>query len=440
MIKSYLAKHSITYLAMNIFIITLILLPKNFNTLFGIIPIRSCLAGILFLIFLYEKKKGRIIINQNKIFLLTLFYSIFLLFTIPSFFKSKNLLISIYTFFKYTTYYLAFITFYKTKLTKNEYLTILKNICICSFIVGILAIFQYIFNWQLNYNGLDKYDIKGRAPATFYNPIYYSIFVNIVFIPILYLIYTKNVNKILGFFILFINTCGLVLTFTRSSILIFFVILIATIIFFRKLIFNKFSIFTLTICLLTMFIIPGAKDVTLNAFQNAFSLFTSNTEEIENDLDNNEEIDYSIYHRKEFLKITYRIIENNPYIGVGFGAYIDYMNSSDFDLNYPDYSFSKTHPHAGFTLLTVETGIFAVSFFIFFIITLAFYYLKDFIYYIKIKSDNKYPVLIALLISAGFLIVNIVSENLIYDTQIFLFFLSVIAILYNLADKKDYQN
>ena len=435
MIKNYINKHSLTYLMMNIFLISLILLPKSFNTLFDIIPIRSVLAGILFLIFLYEAKKGKIEINKNKFILITTIYGIFLLFTIPSFLKSKNLLISLYTFCKYISYYLAFITFYKTKLNRNEYLTLLKNVCICAFIVSIYAIFQYIFDWQLNYNGLDKYDIKGRVPATFYNPIYYSVFINIIFIPTLYLIYTKNFNKLIGFLILLANACGLILTFTRSGILIFFAILIGVIIFFRKLIFNKFSILTITICILLMFIIPASKDVTLNAFQNAFSLFSTNTEQIENELENNENIDYSIYHRKEFLKITYEIIKDNPFAGVGFGTYIDYMNSNDFTINYPDYKFSKTHPHAGFTLLTAETGIFAVAFFILFIIIIAFYYLKDFIFYFKAKSDKQSPILVALLISSGFLVINTISENLIYDTQIFLIFLAIISIFYNLAKK-----
>ena len=184
-----------------------------------------------------------------------------------------------------------------------------------------------------------------------------------------------------------------------------------------------------------MFIIPGSKDVTLNAFQNAFSLFSTNTEQIENELENNENIDYSIYHRKEFLKITYEIIKDNPFAGVGFGTYIDYMNSNDFTINYPDYKFSKTHPHAGFTLLTAETGIFAVAFFILFIIIIAFYYLKDFIFYFKAKSDKQSPILVALLISSGFLVINTISENLIYDTQIFLIFLAIISIFYNLAKK-----
>jgi hypothetical protein len=86
-------------------------------------------------------------------------------------------------------------------------------------------------------------------------------------------------------------------------------------------------------------LIPGAKYVILNSFANGFDmLFGSNFMTnllFKSDNDKNAvKEDASIEHRKEFSIIATRIANNNPLTGVGFGTYINYMDSKDFSKKY----------------------------------------------------------------------------------------------------------
>ncbi len=79
-----LKEHSVTFISLNIFIILLILLPKNINDIFGIIPVRTSLTYLLFIIFMYDKYMNNIGINDINFKWLWITYGVFILCTIPS--------------------------------------------------------------------------------------------------------------------------------------------------------------------------------------------------------------------------------------------------------------------------------------------------------------------------------------------------------------------
>lgn len=139
-------------------------------------------------------------------------------------------------------------------------------------------------------------------------------------------------------------------------------------------------------------------------------------------------IDYSALHRKEFSIIANQIASDHLYTGVGFGTYIDYMNSSMFTEKYPDYIYPKTHPHSAMVLLYAETGIISVSIMI---LILFYFLLKGCMYFIRFFRDENPETLMSRYLPGlliGFVMVNLFAENAIYDTQVFPYFLLIIAL------------
>lgn len=441
-VLNFIKKKDLTFIFLNIYIFLMIVLPKDFNSLLGVIPIRTCLTYMLFGIFMLEKYVKKINFKKTDIKLFTIFYILFLLSTIPSIIVSKNIITSIYTLIKFISYYLLIFVLIKYPFKKDNFKTIIKNIIIASSLVTIYGIIQYIFEFDLNLNGVEKYPgIKGRIPSTFFNPIYYGVFVNIIFIYIITFIKNNLFNKKLLYILSILLYSALVLTFTRSAILVFFGILFLTFLFNYKLILNKITISLLVIFIALTLLIPGAKYVSLNSFANGFDmLFGSNFMTnllFKNDSDKTAvKEDASIEHRKEFSIIATRIANNNPLTGVGFGTYINYMDSKDFSKKYSDYKLSHTHPHAGFILLLAETGYIATLLFIFSYSILIYQFIKDFINRFK-RKDFDYCISVNLITCLiGFIITCIMAENLFYDTQIFSIFLFVIILTFNYLNKE----
>lgn len=452
MIKNKLKNSSYTFLGMNVYLILLITIPKNFSTIFNIIPIRPMLSILLFCIFLYDLYRKKIELNKINIKPFTYLYITFLISTIPSIVISKSLIVSLYTIVKFITFYLILIIFIKTKLTKENYKTLLHTALFTTLLVIIYGILQYIFEFNLNLNGTEKYNgIRGRIPSTFFNPIYFGSFLNIVFLPILFFTKEKTINNKLGVFLLTLLFIALTLTFTRSAILIFCGILFLSAIFLRKLTFSKITIFVVAICIVISLIIPGAKQVTINSFANGIKLiinddfrssflldfFDNKDDNDDNDKGDNDDIidveeDASIISRKEFTKIANKISKDHPFTGVGLGAYIEYMNSEDFDINYSDYKFSKTNPHGGFVLLAAETGYISITLFIISQLSLMYIFIKKWFISIKEKSRLNYSlVTISIITFVGFMITCMISENLFYDTQIYSLLIIFISLMLN---------
>jgi O-antigen ligase len=335
------------------------------------------------------------------------------------------------------------VVFVKYPFEKKEYKFLIKTLVFSAILITILGLAQYIFEFDLNLNGLDKYpDIRGRIPSTFFNPIYLGVYINIVFIYLLTFMREKLLNRKVVYVLLIGLYTILVLTFTRSAILVFCGILFLTLIFNYKLILNKLTTSLLILCVAITLLIPGAKNVNLNSFENGFNMIfksdfmsavtfglfdgvNSGSEQLETFED------ASLEHRKQFALIAKKIAKDNPLTGVGFGTYMDYMDSEQFAETYPDYTYPHTHPHSGFVLLAAETGYISTVLFVLSIAILALYLLKEFIIRLKTR-DLEYKLSLCILcVSAGFVITCIIAENLFYDTQIFPTYLFVIMLTYN---------
>lgn len=436
-----------------LYIIELILLPKKYSEFFGI-PIRLASTILIIFLLVYGIRIKKFEANNKKNKLLYIIPILFIISVLPSVFVSKAPIKSIYTIIKFASYFMLFNVLYKIKFTKRQGIVITRIFIFCISILSIIGILQYIFgiDIMIKNSGVNYYPgAKGRVITTFFNTIYYGIFINIVFLPLMYLLIKSNNKKssillIILCSFLYIN---LLLTFTRSAILIFSaVLLLFIIVFYKSIIKPKFLIF-LSIIIISTIIIPGGKPLILKSFDDALILSTKVTKFLPFDIintnkkqeymdydENSEFVDYSLQHRESFAKIAKEIGNDNIYTGVGFGTYIEYMNSEDFARNYPEYTLAKTHPHSSLVLMYSETGIFGlITLVLLFIVVL----LEIIKLSIKTYKNNKEAfniAFISFLITIGYIIVNIISENAIYDTQVTYILIVVLTLLINKSKEK----
>jgi uncharacterized protein YjdB len=135
--------------------------------------------------------------------------------------------------------------------------------------------------------------------------------------------------------------------------------------------------------------------------------------------------DYSLIHRNEFAKIATRIGNDHFFTGIGFGCYLNFMDSKTFALNYPDYLLTHTHPHSAVILLFAETGALSLMAFLLFALALLWMSLKNFFAYKNNPSSASSIAKVLPTLIIGFLIVCSIAENAVYDTQVFALFLII---------------
>lgn len=445
--KSILKTKSLTFIYMNMLIFLLILTPKSFTLLFDIIPIRLFYISVLIGFFLIEVFITKTLkLNNLKAKNFVIIYSLFLISTIPSLFLTKNILLSIYALVKFVMFGMVLFIFAKIKLEKRDYKTIAISFVIAAIIVMIGGIIQYVFSINLNYLGIEKYlGMKGRIYFTFFNPIYYGIFINCIFAYILYLFKQRIIKtKIMIPFITLLYL-ALVLTFTRSALLVFWGIIAICLILNPKFILNKIYISILLLCIIFNLTIPGAKYVATSAVEYGIQLagseqfreyFSINFGSKANP--NFEEIqlnDSSLESRKNFIGLAKIIARDHPLTGVGFGAYTDYLFSSEFAEKYSKYNEYRVHPHSGFILMVAEVGYLSS---LLFIITLSiiFYKLLSFTYTAYKSKSNIYQLcIVSIATFMGFIVTSYIAESSFYDTQVFPIFLSIIGLTINYLTK-----
>lgn len=421
---------SLSFISLNIYLILLFFLPKTISSI-GPIPIRLVATFLICLIFMYDIYMKKVEVKRDQNNIITFIFLLFILVTIPSLFVSKALITSIYTILKFVFVYLMFYLLSKIKFSKEEYRILIINLIVSLFILCIYGILEYIFEINLFTAGVEFYKgSKGRITTTFFNTIYYGIFINLTFPIIFYLMCKYRKNKLSWILtllcsLLYIN---LLLTFTRSAIIIFSLVLILLIILLYKIAMNKKTLSLIVTIIAVTILIPGGKPFISKSFddvlimtsnvQNILGLLPTNTEDKESDF-----VDPSLQHREEFAKIAKRIANDNKFTGVGFGAYIDYMGSEDFEKKYPDYKLSHTHPHSTFVLLNAECGIIALIIFTIFIMLLFINGFNVFLNNFKKKNTQYELSIILLALICGFVLVSVMAENSFYDSQIFPVFL-----------------
>ena len=503
----YVKSFNISFIFLNIYIIILVFLPKNMSELFHI-PIRLGMTTLLLFLYFLDYKNKKIVIKKNKFNIFDIIPLLFLITTIPSIFVSRNVVVSIYSFIKILTFIILFYLLMIIKFTKKEYKFLLYTLIFTISIISLIGLIQYIFeiNLFVKNSGVYYYPgAKGRVETTFSNAIYFSIFINMIF-ALVYYVLLKSKNKVISFLLIFLCCvlyADLVFTFTRSAIVIFFVILfICLITSFKQIINYKTLIVIFSILLISVFT-PGAPELIKKTFTdtinitkviNKFLPFENNnsgsknnpcedcnsnvdgnnsdsTNDFDDELNNSENnsenthdengsensnsesdpcddcndeknsyvdydenskfVDYSLQHRESFAKIAKAIATDNKFTGVGLGAYIDYMNSDEFDIKYNYYTLSKTHPHSALILTYAETGIFGLISFCLFLIYLLLKSFNIMIYSFR-KKENLFEISsIAFAICSGFVIINVMSENAFYDTQVTYLFVILYSLLLN---------
>jgi len=341
----------------------------------------------------------------------------------------------------------------KIKFSKEEYKILIINLIISLSILCIYGIMEYVFEINLFTAGVEFYKgAKGRITTTFFNTIYYGIFINLAFPIVFYLMCKFRKNKFSWLLallccLLYIN---LLLTFTRSAIIIFTLILILSIVLLYKIAFNKKTLSVVVLIVAFTLLLPGGEPFITKSFDDVL-IMTSNVQNIlgllpsgeikEPSEDKESEfVDPSLQHREEFAKIAKKISDDNKFTGVGFGAYIDYMDSEDFAKTYSDYNLPHTHPHSTFVLLYAECGITALIIFTIFIAILFINGFSIFLNNFKKKNTQYELSIISLALVCGFLLVNIMAENAFYDSQIFplflIFYSLIIGYIQSLNNKK----
>lgn len=455
------------------YFLLIVFIPKSISTVFNVIPIRLFLS-FTFILVMFFKIKKKLFINtivKNRVLLIV--YCLFAISTIPSLLVSKSLVISCYTLLKFIIIPLLIIICLTVKPNDNDKKLLFTVLTISTILLVILSYLQYIFGIELFKEGIEKYPgAKGRVSVTFFNTIYYGIFLNLIS-PIYILKYIKSKEKGNGlcfFAILLIIYISLLLTFTRSAFLIFWSLAFILILFLinRR---NVIKIFTILLSMLVLtFVIPGAKYMAYASINNGFQMIfkvdlikdtknndnnnnssnsdakhENNSSNVENDSNDNKNDnindnkndnkyggDLSLIHREQFGDIAKRIGKDHPFTGVGFGAYMNYMDSDDFSTLYSSYNGSKTHPHSAIILLYAECGIISVIFFFMFLFIIPISLFIKLFKTLKFKDSNNYIIyLCTFAISMGFIVVNIISENAIYDAQIFPLFVIILFITYN---------
>ena len=418
---------------LGIYLFLLICIPKSLSTLFNIIPIRLLLSGLFVLInIIYKIKNKDYHIEGKKYLFLGL---IFLLTTVPSFFVTKSIIMSLYTFIKFATAFLVFNVIYNIKIKKEDIKILLKYLISSLTIVLSYGLIQYIFKVNLFTIGAYNYPgSRGRISGTFFNTIYFAIFLNIVISTLSYIISKENnrMRKIIYIIFLVLSYICLLLTFTRSAIMIFIGCLVITMIINHKVLLNKVSLPIYIVMISLSFIIPGVKSLYVKTYQDIKFLvsdkllvmffFCLDEKEI---IETSEIIAYtddaSLNSRIEFSKIGNKIGKDNFLTGIGFGAYEKYVYSSEYEHNYPNFANYKVFPHSTLVLLYAEVSVLSIIAFVLIVLFLVFDLIK---LWLKNKENEIRGLsALALTIIAGFMVVNIVAENAVYDSQIFPIFL-----------------
>ncbi len=418
---------------LGIYLLLLICIPKSLSTLFNIIPVRLLLSGLFVLINIIYKIKNKDYHVDGKKYLILGF--IFLLTTIPSFFVTKSFMNSLYTLIKFAIAFLVFNVIYNIKIKKEDIKVLLKYLIGSLIIVLSYGLIQYIFKVNLFTIGAYNYPgARGRISATFFNTIYFAIFLNIVISVLSYVISKESnkIKKIIYIVFLVLSYICLLLTFTRSAIMIFIGCLIITMIINHKVLLNKVSLPIYIVMISLSFIIPGVKSLYVKTYQDIKFLVSDKLLVMflpgldEKEIAETSEIiaytdDASLNSRIEFSKIGNKIGRDHLLTGIGFGAYENYVYSREYENNYPSFANYKVFPHSTLVLLYAEVSVLSIAAFILIVLFLVIDLIK--LWFKNKENEIRGLSALALTIIAGFMVVNIVAENAVYDSQIFPIFL-----------------
>lgn len=418
-------KNKLTYYSLIILMISLLIIPYEFNNIFNIIPIRLLICCIFIAIYFVERlflKANYKKVPKPPIILFLIFISIATI----TLFCTTSILTTLYTLLKFISIGFIAYAIYSCNFSKEQYKNIVKIFLIISTIILVYGIITYIFNFNLNYNGIYKYgEAKGRVHVTFINPIYYGMFLSILLILILYILFEKKdlniYHKIYMFILMILIATNVYLTYTRSTYCIVALCIGFTFLIYLKeikKIYKKYLMVILAFLLPMLYIneVFAVVSSTINElfFQSEKQIIDSNvildknndykyidssnkvdgsntdgneeliTEESDNHNNNSSNnIDGSMLTRYEFKKLAKRVIKDNIYLGVGFGNYENYLSIDNNKTKYITGKFG--YPHDNYLHIFAETGIVGL---VSFVSLLGYSIIKSILMFIKTKNKG----------------------------------------------------
>lgn len=361
-----LSKTNLIILLLNIIILPL-LGNKDLNSLLHLDMLANILNYLLpFLLVLsisinLYKNKYKIVLNINNIlfilFMICLFISLIFGITIKGY-TCTNL-------YKFSLYAYLLISLKEFDLDNKYiyYAIIYLTIFICLF-----GISQYLFNFQLSYNGVEKYiGSIGRIKSTFLIATIFDKYLSFIILYLIYLFFNNKANKFLLIITFILAIIALGLTYSRTGLLITILNVIVLFIYYiiKK---NYFVLFILPLIFIILIFIPGEKYVIksiISVANNKIQAILPQQDDIEatnmiyQDIQISSGNDYSVMSRDYYMLVAQKIIKNRPLYGIGIGNYTFIYENQNIN-NYLKNDFIDNHylyPHNMYYQLGAEIGI-----------------------------------------------------------------------------------
>jgi len=222
---------------------------------------------------------------------------------------------------------------YNFEIDVEKYLQFIIN---CTSVVLIIGIIMYIFpieSMPLKWVDLSQYNINNRMFATFFNPNIYAYYLAVIMIVIASINNNKNEKQKIWNNIVYVISCiCLYFTYSRTSWFTVIFVMIIMALISRK----QYLIYALiSICIMIL----------------AESIFKSNRANL-----NMVVTDSSFQYRLELWRISFEIIKDNLFFGIGVGTFYKYTASySDIVVKYIE------HCHNVYLQIIMSMGILPIS-------------------------------------------------------------------------------
>jgi putative inorganic carbon (hco3(-)) transporter len=324
-----------------------------FKTYLGPIPISAevIFIPLLTLLAAYEYWKGKIELNDFKIWPLLLAFGVYFLIAAISLTQAVSVTPGIMEIARYLSYVVMFVIVSKVNFTKAQYKSFGIAFLASITIVGLFGVLQYVFNFSLNKAGLYALDEAiGRVDSTLINPNYYSAFLNFVIPAILLfsVLYFKDKKYQLLMFALYgVFIVNLILTYTRAAWLTMACALILTIIIipkqFIKNVIKPHILIAFLVLFTGVYFMPDVQERTSSALYALERLLPSGSDHekppsddgddsvedgSEEDDENNEDkekedetTNRAVVSRTTLWKTGFYMMKDNPILGIGSGNY-----------------------------------------------------------------------------------------------------------------------
>lgn len=239
-----------------------------------------------------------------------------------------------------------------------------KTIIYLTIFISLYGICQYLFNFQLTENGIEKYiGSIGRIKSTFFIATILDKYYAFILVYLLYLLFNKKENSILLIITYILSIIALGLTYSRSGLLIFLISLLIIIIYniIKK---NYKCLLIIPITAIILCFIPGEKYIFISIYNVTYNkicrYLNIEVEENETKYDQVETgNDYSVISREAFMDVAKKVIKNRPITGIGIGNYsyiYDNQNVNDY-LKGDVIDYPYLYPHNMYLQLGAEIGI-----------------------------------------------------------------------------------